>query len=483
MTAQDLTGSSGTTNPPGQPRLRRRVDTHAGALARMHADLADPRHDRALRSLAAQGSDEIAVALLDTWAVVADVVAFYSERIATEGFLRTATELRSVRELARTLGHALRPGVAAQADLVFTVETAPGAPQTVTVPAGTPVQSVPGPGQVPQTFETSAELELRGVWNTLAVLDATPQSLTRGTRTLWLRAAAGTVKPGDSLLIRGVRTGFGTSEQRQARRAVSVTLAPDGLEGWVEVTLDEGIGVTGPGFPAVLDEIHVDAFATRARLFGWNAPDPNLLVVDGVGPPGASDTDSGTGVFYEWDGYPVTSPLEVDGEHPALLDGSWLVLAQGEEREPYLVSEVVPDGAAKWTLSGPTTLVTPDPTTGFDIVRPAASQGPVRLGGAGRSAGARPAGTHRPPGHGGGHRPAATTRAPGGAARDGLRDRFRRGGVRDGADLHPRRRRRHDDPGAGRRPDQILLPPGPAGPGQRRRRHPRGERAAGAGQR
>ena len=62
--------------------------------------------------------------------------------------------------------------MAAQADLVFTVETAPGCPETVTVPAGTPVQSVPGPGQLPQTFETSAELELRGVWNSLAVLDS-----------------------------------------------------------------------------------------------------------------------------------------------------------------------------------------------------------------------------------------------------------------------------------------------------------------------
>ena len=129
------------------------------------------------------------------------MVAFYSERIATEGFLRTATELRSVRELSRTLGYSLRPGVAAQADLAFTVETAPGAPAVVTVAAGTPVQSVPGPGQLPQTFETSELLEARGVWNTMPVIDATPQQLSRGTVTVWLRVAAGepggAVRPGD----------------------------------------------------------------------------------------------------------------------------------------------------------------------------------------------------------------------------------------------------------------------------------------------
>jgi hypothetical protein len=157
--------TSPVENPPGQPQLRRRVDTQGSALARMRADLASPRHPLQVRSMAAHGSDEPAIALLDAWAMVADVVAFYSERIATEGFLRTATQTGSVRELARTLGYELRPGVAAEADLVFTAETAPGAPATVTVAAGTPVQSVPGPGQLPQTFQTAADLEVRGVWN------------------------------------------------------------------------------------------------------------------------------------------------------------------------------------------------------------------------------------------------------------------------------------------------------------------------------
>ena len=121
-----------------------------------------------------------------------------------------------------------------------------------------------------------------------------------------------------------------------------------------------------PRFPAVLDDISVDAFAVRTRLFGWNAPDPNLLVIDGAGPPGATDTDPGSGTFYEWDGYDdITSPLEVDGEHPGLLPGSWLVLVQGDQRESYQVGEAVPDGAAKWTLSGPTTLATLSTTTGL----------------------------------------------------------------------------------------------------------------------
>ena len=40
------------------------------------------------------------MALIDACACVADVLTFYQERIANEGFLRTATERRSVLELA-----------------------------------------------------------------------------------------------------------------------------------------------------------------------------------------------------------------------------------------------------------------------------------------------------------------------------------------------------------------------------------------------
>ena len=51
-------------------------------------------------------------------------------------------------ELARAIGYELSPGVAAGTDLAFTLETAPGAPESVTVVGtGIKVQSVPGPGR------------------------------------------------------------------------------------------------------------------------------------------------------------------------------------------------------------------------------------------------------------------------------------------------------------------------------------------------
>lgn len=396
--------TSPVENPPGQPQLRRRVDTQGSALARMRADLASPRHPLEVRSLAGHGSDEPAIALLDACALVADVVAFYSERIATEGFLRTATQTGSVRELARTLGYELRPGVAAEADLVFTAETAPGAPATVTVAAGTPVQSVPGAGQLPQTFQTAADLEVRGVWNSLPAEGAARQTVADGAQSVWLEGTQFRLKAGDRLLIVGTLSGSEGDQQRHPVVVQAVLTAPDGYDGWTRVDLTEAISVPGlvvplpdvpgpdgpgpdfpgpdvpgpdvpvpdvPGrdiqLPGVLTGIEAYTFAERARLFGWNAPDPALLVVDGKPPPGVKKDEDGDPVRpYEWQGYGVRSPVEVDGDHPAVLPGSWLLLVEGTATHVIHAGPVATGGASKWTLSGPTTSVTPRAETSDD---------------------------------------------------------------------------------------------------------------------
>ena len=47
--------------------------------------------------LSTRDPSDPAIALLDAWAVVGDVLTFYEERIANEGYLRTATEHDSKR--------------------------------------------------------------------------------------------------------------------------------------------------------------------------------------------------------------------------------------------------------------------------------------------------------------------------------------------------------------------------------------------------
>ena len=133
--------------------------------------------------------------MLDAWATVADVLTFYQERIANESYLRTATERLSVLELARLIGYELRPGVAASTYLAFTLEEAPGAlGQALSLGndgaeshpnrrlrsrlhRGTKVQSIPGPGEQAQTFETVEQIEARAEWNAIKPRLTQPQVL------------------------------------------------------------------------------------------------------------------------------------------------------------------------------------------------------------------------------------------------------------------------------------------------------------------
>src|SRR4051794_3779850 len=208
-------------NRPGLQAVAFRVGTHSSFLANMLQRLAtetvpfatDPSELRPppLAALTTRSANDPAIALIDAWATTADVLTFYQERIANEGFLRTATERRSVLELARTIGYELNPGVAASTELAFTLESATVAPLTaasvvpavVTLGEGLRVQSVPGPGQTAQTFETVEEVEARPEWNLLYPRKTKTQGLELGETALWLDGIATGLQVGDALLLVG----------------------------------------------------------------------------------------------------------------------------------------------------------------------------------------------------------------------------------------------------------------------------------------
>jgi predicted phage baseplate assembly protein len=158
-----------------------------------------------LTGLNSHDRSDLTAALADAFACTAEVVSFYQERIANEAYLRTATERRSLLELGRLIDYAPRPGVAASAWLAFTLETAPGASAQasppLTLPAGQKVQSLPGPGETPQTFETSRDIEARPEWNAIPPATTQPQPLSVDAEQLVVRGAAVGLQPGDTLLI------------------------------------------------------------------------------------------------------------------------------------------------------------------------------------------------------------------------------------------------------------------------------------------
>lgn len=221
-------------NRPGLPALRYRVGTHASFMESMQARLtglaldvpasteSNPNNQATqriypLKGLTTRATDDPSIALLDAWATVGDVLSFYQERIANEGYLRTATERYSVSQLARLVGYRLRPGVAASVYLAFNVADG----FVGDLPQGTRAQSSPDAGQLPQFFEIDEKLATRDVWNNLQPRLTRPQLITLpfqsgataskangpiGTEcdvidTLYFQGTSTNLKSGDAILI------------------------------------------------------------------------------------------------------------------------------------------------------------------------------------------------------------------------------------------------------------------------------------------
>ena len=162
-------------NDPGLSTILYRVGTHSRFKASMFASLRF-----ALPNITTRQNDDLAIGLIDAWAIVSDVLAFYQERIVNEGFLRTATERRSILELARAVGYELKAGVAATTFLSFTIDDANGTLEKTVIGKGTKVQSIPDQGEMPQTFETIEELEARHEWNELGPKQTKLQNIKQG---------------------------------------------------------------------------------------------------------------------------------------------------------------------------------------------------------------------------------------------------------------------------------------------------------------
>ncbi|MEH0553618.1 putative baseplate assembly protein [Streptomyces sp. B21-101] len=365
-------GAPGVPNPPGRPALSYRITTHGDTLARSLAEVS-----QRLPGLITHSTDDPAVALLDAWASVADIVAFYQERIANEGFLRTATERRSVLELARSIGYELRPGAAASAYLSFTVEDTPGSPGHAVVPAGTPVLSVPGQGELPQTFETGAELQAVAEHNAIRLRLRRPQLVGLGTTRLHLAGTTTGLRAGDALLIRFAKWPH-TWQFRILHTVEPLPTDPTGRQPTTVVGWDQGLNM--PSSKPV--EVHVHALRLRASIFGHNAPDwrtmpapvrESYLAAAGQGGTAAFDqaqfdqaqfTEAHVDPATQWPGFALTDPpegadgpvIELDAAYPALLPGSWLVLrAPGVDDSLYQVIEADQSAAADFTLTSTTT--------------------------------------------------------------------------------------------------------------------------------
>lgn len=259
--------SDAPTNRPGLSQIAYRIRDYNAFFRKLLDLLSQPDASGKvpLAKLTTRSTEDPSIALIDAWAIVADVLTFYQERIANEGYLRTATERRSLLELARAIGYEINPGVAASTYLSFTVEDAPDSPIVTKIPLGTQVMSIPEGEELPQNFETSEDFTAYVQWNAIKPRLTRPQKITPQTRQLYLSGIDTQLEAGDSLLL---------LDEEDPDLVYLLNLKRVETDSQANHTL---VQWETPPLPAPLDtplrQPQLFAFREQAALFGSNAPE------------------------------------------------------------------------------------------------------------------------------------------------------------------------------------------------------------------
>lgn len=366
----------GVVNRPGLSAIAYRAGTHSQFKSSMIARLSGSGLPE-LRELKTRADDDFTIALLDAWAVVCDVLTFYQERIANESYLLTATERGSIINLARLIGYELQPGVAASTYLAFALETGIGSPSEVSVEIGVKVQSIPGPGEKPQTFETIEQITAMGEWNEMKPRLTKLLFPDLDSQEVYLEGVTTNLKPGDILLFVGLERLKDENRNRwDFRRITSVEPDPDNKRTLVQWRDQLTRVVASNTTPQT--EVKVYAMRLRASIFGYNAPEWKTLPlalrvgeVAPVGSPNPPNTPFLPGAFFDrkntWADAglpPATTSINLDSVYSQVIVNSWIVLVKpetGSGTTPFSelcrVKDVAEEAKADFNISAKTTRV------------------------------------------------------------------------------------------------------------------------------
>jgi hypothetical protein len=353
------------TNRPRLSAIAYRVGLQPEFKASMLGLLSDPDY-LAVSGLRTRLNTDFSIALMDAWAVVADILSFYQERIANELYLRTAVDQRSVFDLAALVGYKPAPGASASAYIAFTLNSAPGSPESVLIPASSRVQSVPGPGQTPQVFETSADLQAFIEFNAIPAQTTIPWNVGRGDTSMWLAGTNNNLQVGDAILFLTINSDpanqFVDPTGQFADFHFITAVSIDSTSGNTYVAWDQPLS---KAFAYSVTNIAVYAFRKKALIYGATSPDPRTLSDNIPIIKSSSDyTSPGPDWNFGLGNFGTTNnQVCLDATYPGLAtdannDPQWLVFLY--ENEPVLYQIAAADELAPmhFTLTAKTTRVT-----------------------------------------------------------------------------------------------------------------------------
>ena len=390
-------------NRTGLSSISYRIGEYAQFYESLLAGLSSSDYPE-LAALRTRDPGDFTLGLLDAVSCAADVLTFYQERIANESYLRTATERVSLQEMAKLIGYRLRPGVAAETSLAFALEppkppppgSSPdpgsfvtGIPDALTLEVGLKVQSVPGPNEKPQTFETVEEIDARPEWNAMQPWLSETRAPGYGATETWLQGVRNNLKPGDALIFVGAEflASPTTNNNWDFRLLESVELEPEFDR--THVRWKRGLGSVTPfSNPPAAPKVFVlrkraGAFGNNAPMWGAMSADFRTNYEDAVEPDLPSFGSMGVeetlilvlGGVGDWPRYFI-SPLpasatgghvDLDGVVSEVAPGGFAVLAKGEFNRPdenfppgtyielYLLTSTADVSRAEFALSGKVT--------------------------------------------------------------------------------------------------------------------------------
>lgn len=338
-------------NRAGLDAVGYRIGTWADFRASLIAGLSSAKRPQLNRLLTREPGD-FTIGLVDAFACAADVLTYYQERTANENWLRTAVDRSSLQELGKLIGYRLRPGVAAETWLAFTLETPPvppanlppepgafvsGVPAALRLARGLKVQSVPGPDEKPQVFETVEDLpEARAAWNAARPWLSDTVVPQRGHRFSYLAGVRTGLKAGDAVVF--VDEDFladpAAARERWDFRVLSAVI-PDPASDRTRIEWLRGLGSISPFMnPAAAPRVF--ALRRRAAAFGHNAPMwASMPAVFKDQYPGGK---SGTAYVADWPDFTASARapgasvawLDLDGVVGEAAAGSLAVVAKGD---------------------------------------------------------------------------------------------------------------------------------------------------------
>jgi len=377
-------------NRPGLSAIAYRVGTHntfLGSLlaslsssiippwAPLGTDITDPSLASfnpaiALAPLRTRDSSDFSIALLDAWATALDILTFYQERIANEFYLRTAVDAASVMDLAQLVGYQPSPGVAASCYLAFTLNNAPGSPDNVLIAAGTRVQSVPGPGQQPQVFETSSDITALIELNAIPPVTTVPWGLNQGQTSIWLQGTSNNINVGDAILfvnqaLYSLASAGSTSGTPAADFHFVTAVNIDSTSGNTAIQWDQPLN-----WPTAGDNTaSIYVFRKKAALFGSQAPDPRSFSATHNGMASIPGWPGGNPASSDWSWiYSGNSQINLDASYPGLTPPQgggplWVVLAVALPGAPslevaYSITAAADINPTQYTLTSRATQLT-----------------------------------------------------------------------------------------------------------------------------